>query len=66
MMDHVTVVCNLLCWGRIKTFTVAIKFRRNPGFQETNVLLENQWNTLQIGAILEEIDNFSWFFFFFF
>lgn len=57
-MDHVTAVCNLLCWGRIKTFTVVTKSRRNPGFQETKVLLESQWNTLQIRAILEKINNF--------
>lgn len=42
MMDHVTVLCNLLCWRRMKAFTVATKSRRNPGLQETNVLLENQ------------------------
>lgn len=57
-MDHVTAVCNLLCWGRIKTFTVVTKSRRNPGFQETKVLLESQRNTLQIRAILEKINNF--------
>lgn len=61
MMDHVTVVCNLLCWGKIKTFTVATKSRRNLRFQETKVLLENQQNTLQIRAVLKEINKgFFW------